>query len=367
MSLDVDGILADLDGQMDPDWAESAAQRVTRALACEEVDYLPVSLNCKLDPWYTIEPREYCWEKEKCLIYRLRPVRDGILIGDDRVLRVASLPDCGTIPSLFDSNIIIHRFEHWIRPVGDRKAVEKLIESGIPDLLNGRGWKVVKDCEYFLDALGNYPNLRRFVKVCFADVQGPLDNAYLVAGDEIYYWMIDAPELVEALVSLMADTQLAWYKMLTETFADAFKEGRASFASVGPARVHVVVDDCELISPEMYDRFSRPYTERVFARYGNMGSVHFCGHNARIRDCIRDTAGLVAADIYRLPAPDDPGFEAEIGAFQEKRIGLQYRCGGGHLIRKDGPEGITTGLHQFSYANSLDEARALMEELHGRV
>lgn len=367
MSLNLEQILADLDRRIDPVWAESSAQRIARALSYEEVDYLPVFLHCNLEPWYEIEPREYCWEKEKCLIYRLRGLRDGILIGDDRTFGVASLPDCGLIASLFDANIIIHRKEHWIRPVGDRKAVEKLIEKGVPDVLNGWGWKVVKENEFFLSALGNYPNLRRFVKVGFADVQGPLDNAYLVAGDDIYYWMYDAPELVDALVNLMMETQLAWYKMLEQTFADAFRENRASFSGLGSARVHLVVDDCEIISPEMYDRFSKPYNEKIFALYGNQGSFHFCGKNRNIRNRLIETKGFIASDIGIYSKPDDPEFPNEINRFKERKIGFQYCRGEWHVIRKGGPEGIVTGMHQFAWAKSPDQAKAVLKELRGQV
>ena len=362
MRLNLEERLAELDRLIDPEWAELSKRRLERSFRYEEVDYLPASVGCPLDSWFQCDSREYIWEKEKTLLYRLSQVYPAAIIGDDRLMVAGTLPDSSLMATLFGANLAVARDSFWVHPIGDRKRIEEIVQNGVPDVLDGWGWKVVKECEFFLKAMEVYPNLRRNVKVIFADVQGPFDNACQLAGQEIYYWLYDSPELVDALVELMTQTQLKWYEMLKTRFSAEFAEGRAVFTAYSGAKAHLVVDHCENISPDMYARFCRPSMEAIFTSFDNRGSVHFCGKNKQIQECIIDTPGVVFVDIIQ-PEKCDPDFQKRINRLQERKIAFNYSNRDGQIIRKDGKEGISTGICQSIYMDSIEQAKALIGEL----
>jgi len=364
MSIDIESYLSDLDHIVDPEWAKKAEQRISRSLNYEEVDYLPVGfVYYPSKPLLQMDPREYVWEKEKALLYRLNRVRDGALLRDDRILTVGKLPDASLIPTMFNASLHIRKMLHWVEPAGDREYIERIIKNGVPDVLDGWGWKVLKELEFFLEALGNYPNLRQSVKVSFG-MQGPFGTAYQVAGSDINYWLYDAPELVEALVDLMTETQLAWYDTLKKYFKTAFKEGRLVFSAGSRANVYLSFDYCENISPDMYERFSKPFNEKIFAKFDNKGAVHFCGNNEQIQKCILDTPGVVYVD-FRDTKPGERYFEQKINLLKKRKIGFQYNHSEAEVIRKGGPEGISTGIYQVGAAETFDKAKDLLKYAKG--
>ena len=359
-----------MDALIDPEQRRRSQERLRRAISWEPVDCLPVQVS-----YPTPEDRRYdaqdwnkdirgiVWEKELMLLYRLnQAVRPGALIGDDRKMSIGTLPDCMLIPTLFQANLAIKKQSFWMKPAGDRKTVEKLIEDGVPDPLDGWGWKVVSEAEFFLDVLGRYPNLRECVRVYFADVQGPFDNACEVVGDDFFYWLYDAPDLAAALIDLMTETQIAWYDFLRTRFADEFRSGRAECSAWGPpANAHLVVDSCECISPEMYRQFSHPYNERIFRKYGG-GSIHFCGKSTQIQECILDTTGLVLADIKQYPI-GIPECRRRFDAMRERKVGILYSHGydSGPVLTKDNAFGLDTGIFQSYGVKTMEDAKKVLK------
>lgn len=367
--------LAELDGLLDPEQRRQSQERVRRAISWEPVDCLPVQVSYPTpeDSRYdqvdwNKDIRGIVWEKELMLLYRLKGVRAGALIGDDRPMAVGTLPDCVLIPTLFESYLTIKKQSFWMKPAGDRKLVEKMIEAGVPDVLDGWGWKIVSEAEFFLDVLGRYPNLREFVKVCFADVQGPFDNACEIVGDDFFYWLYDAPDLAAALVDLMAKTQIAWYDFLRKRFADEFRSGRAECSSWGPpANAHLVVDSCECISAEMYRQFSHPSNEEIFRKCGG-GTIHFCGNNTQIQDALLDTAGLVLADIRQYPL-NAPECRRRFDAMRERKVAILYShdCVRGPLLTKGNAFGLDTGIFQIYGVHTMEDAKKLLKTIRARV
>lgn len=361
--------LAELDSLIDPEQRRRSRERVRRAISWEPVDYLPMQIRYPVpeDRRYDMvdwsrDIRGIVWEKELMLLYRLKSMRMGALIGDDSPMSVSTLPDCVLIPTLFQAYLAVKKQSFWMKPAGDRKTVEKMIEDGVPDLLDGWGWKIVSEAEFFLDVLGRYPHLRDCVKVCFTDVQGPFDNACEVVGDDFFYWLYDAPDLASALIDLMTETQIAWYDFLRTRFADEFRSGRATCSAWGaPANAHLVVDSCECISPEMYRQFSHPYNERIFRKYDG-GTIHFCGNNAQIQEALLDTTGLVLADIkqYRLGTPE---CRRRFDAMRERKVGILYShdSDSGPVLLKDNALGLDTGIFQCYGVKTMEEAKELLK------
>ena len=120
------------------------------------------------------------------------------------------------------------------------------------------------------------------ISVSLLDMAGGLNVAAdLLGGDKLYLAMYEQPEALECLLGKIQQLFLATIagqieaaggedRITTTDFPDYwFPEGRKG---------HVSDDISANISPAMYERFSRPFHDMVFQRYGG-GGLHNCGPN----------------------------------------------------------------------------------------
>ncbi|MCX7427162.1 MAG: hypothetical protein NTW96_16240 [Planctomycetia bacterium] len=120
------------------------------------------------------------------------------------------------------------------------------------------------------------------VGVSLLDMAGGLNVACdLVSGDKLYLAMHQEPDALLCLLEKIQELFLAAIErqieaaggqqfITTTDFPDYwFPEGRKG---------HVSDDISANISPAMYERFSRPFHDMVFRRYGG-GGLHNCGPN----------------------------------------------------------------------------------------
>lgn len=120
------------------------------------------------------------------------------------------------------------------------------------------------------------------ISVSLLDMAGGLNVACdLIGGDKLYLAMYEQSEALECLLAKIQELFLAAIaaqieaaggeQLITTTdFPDYwFPEGRKG---------HVSDDISANISPDMYDRFSRPFHNMIFDNFGG-GGLHNCGPN----------------------------------------------------------------------------------------
>lgn len=148
------------------------------------------------------------------------------------------------------------------------------------------------------------------VSVSLLDMAGGLNVACdLLGAEAMYLAMHEHPASLECLLDRIQDLFLATVerqvqaaggeeRITTTDFPDLwFPEGRKG---------HVSDDISAAISPDLYRRFSLPYHDRLFARYGG-GGLHNCGPNPCLAQYLEHVPSPRAIDLsYRFSRGDLP-------------------------------------------------------------
>jgi len=112
------------------------------------------------------------------------------------------------------------------------------------------------------------------------DLGGPLNSCRdLVETELLYTAMIEQPEPLHHLLSLLTDLQIECYQATIETAGGLERLTCVDMAQIWAPEGHkgFVSDDvCATISPAMFETFSKPYNNRLFARWPG-GLLHNCG------------------------------------------------------------------------------------------
>jgi hypothetical protein len=176
------------------------------------------------------------------------------------------------------------------RPDGDSvAAAREAVQRGMPDLRAGQGGDVFDTGEAFLDVLAQWPVLGRRVNLIHPDAQGPMDNAEVAWGSDIFMAFYDEPELVRAFLDLMSDHYIAflkkWFALVPPTSPYSRHWGLMLKGQI------VLRDDSLMnLSPEIYRDFIRDREARCLRELGG-GMIHFCGRGDHF---IADMAAIQA-------------------------------------------------------------------------
>lgn len=148
------------------------------------------------------------------------------------------------------------------------------------------------------------------ISVSLLDMAGGLNVANdLLGGETLYLAMHENPEALECLLGKIQELFLAAIALQIEAaggedaitatdFPDTwFPEGRKG---------HVSDDISANISPQMYERFSLPYHNMVFGKYGG-GGLHNCGPNPCLQYYLKHTPAPRSIDLtYEYSKKDLP-------------------------------------------------------------
>ena len=158
--------------------------------------------------------------------------------------------------------------------LGSEDAIRRVIEQGVPDLRTGQEQAVWDTAELFLEIMDRWPVLGRWVSLDHPDAQGPMDNAELAWGSEIFLAFYDSSQLVHDFLELMTEHYLAfmskWFEMV--------KPGQTNvhWGLKHPGTIVLRDDSLMNLSPQIYEEFIRDREARCLRELGG-GMIHFCG------------------------------------------------------------------------------------------
>jgi hypothetical protein len=154
------------------------------------------------------------------------------------------------------------------------EALRDTIQKGVPNLRNGQGADVWDTAELFLEIQDKWPVLGRWVSLYHPDTQGPMDNAELAWGSEIFLAFYDSPQLVHDFLELMTEHYLAFMSKWFEMVKPGANNVHWGLKHAGTI---VLRDDSLMnLSPEIYKEFIRDREARCLRELGG-GMIHFCG------------------------------------------------------------------------------------------
>jgi hypothetical protein len=225
------------------------------------------------------------------------------------------------------------------RPLHDVDAIERLVDTGVPDIYRGYGSRVFAMGERYKAIAEAYPKIGKYVHIYHPDLQGPMDICEVVWGSSIFYSLYDRPELVKALLEIVTETYIQFLRAWTE-IVPFHAGGNVHWGLFHKGNIMLRDDSAMNFSPDAFDEFIRPYDQRLLDEFGG-GAIHFCGRGDHYIPLVSEMERLYAINMSQ---PEYNDMEAIYANTVDKGINI-------------------IGLDR----SAAEEAIARGRELHGRV
>jgi hypothetical protein len=281
-----------LDRLVDPEDQRQRLELHLATLRWEQVDRLPLVLNCPVEGDWPHIPLRAAYEDPRLMLLReLGPVYASRQVGDDRLFMVRANYGVGILSSMFGLSPVFTDDDAfpWFAPLDSREAVQELVNRGLPAIPSALGARVLETEQFFQQTLARFDHLGQAVSLCHCDLQGPFCLAEQIWGSDIYLAMYDCPELVHALLDLITEAYLRMMALDKASIGEG-KDVCRQWGLLCRGGVVIREDSATLISPDAYRAFVAPYTARILQAWG--GVVHFCGQGQHLIDVIRELTGL---------------------------------------------------------------------------
>lgn len=223
------------------------------------------------------------------------------------------------------------------QPLNDSDAIRRLVDAGVPDIHQQHGSspqymaRVLPMAEVYLDIARRYPKIAQYVQIYHPDLQGPMDIVEVIWGASVFFALYDQPELVEALLDIVTETYIrcmrAWIGLVP------FRQGgNAHWGLYHRGNLMLRDDSAMNVSHEMFDRFIRPYDQRLLDEFGG-GAIHFCGKGDHYVPSLAEMRNLYAINLSQPEYNDMETIYRNTVDKGIKIIGLERGAGEAALAR----------------------------------
>ena len=304
----LDRCLEDLASRIDPE--EEA--RVHQAW----IDFLEGRMAHRLDqgerfvpPFRTPRPPTVEWPQihvndaladiDTMALHQLSMVSDTLAAGGNTILNVRTNYGVSIMTSQLGCEVVIMSREQGnlptTRPLTGTDAIRAAVDRGVPDLRAGQGADVFDCGERLAELLARYEVLDRWVLLYHPDAQGPIDNAELAWGSDIFLAFYDEPQLVHDFLDLMTEHYLAFLRTWFAAHPPR-SPYTAHWGSLIKGNIMLRDDSLMNLSPAIYDEFILARETRCFAELGG-GAIHYCGRGSHVIDRFARIDGLTAVNL----------------------------------------------------------------------
>jgi uroporphyrinogen-III decarboxylase len=274
----------------DPEWIERAKDRITAVYEGRIPDRVP---------GYTVEdypmpaPARMCFDPELNLDYQIAKLHMMEEDGFDVVAGVYPFLNTTFFPSLFGAEIDVppndlaarkpyyQRTGDWPRVrVHPLKDIRDARHWDVPDVRKcGQGPMLIRMLEYFIR------ETRGRINVGVFHCDGPLFLAHGLMGEQLFVEFYDHPDDVKALLELCARTIIEVTRVQKGIVGEPRTACRFTQDDVtipeGHGGIFMALTQAEMISPEIYREFVRPFDIQVLDAFGG-GGIHTCGNHAHL-------------------------------------------------------------------------------------
>ncbi len=356
--------LEKLEALVDVEHVQAAEARQIAAWRFEPVDRRPTIITVRNDwghkqrdfppDWPQIPYSQTFRDPAKMLVSELTRAYEGALLKDDRAYTIRANYGLVLLPAMVGCPYWQDQENMpWAEAVGSAEEVEAILERGLPDMNSSLAAQVWETEEYFRDMLAPYPKLSQTVRIGCPDAQGPFNTAVNIAGVNVYYWVIDHPELVHRLLQFSTDLYLAVIHHHKQLMAEPMDTGYSfSYRIVGGGRASD--DSAVMMSGQMYAEFVKPYNAQAYA--GTQGGMlHFCGKGDQFFDHMATTPAVTAIQFGN---PEMQDFAARYRIAEANKVCLLWD---GEL--PSSLDHITTGVVHKRIAKTWAQAQAWAAQL----
>jgi hypothetical protein len=317
----IEPYMEDLERRIDPE-VEEALWAAWAAFADGEFEgdlFSPVRAH-KAPPgldWPDIPMNDSLEDYELMALRMLRKCSRMLAEGTGEILAVRCNYGTGILPTVFGAELFVMDAETNTLPTSvplggvaamnlddslkpadateAAKAIQAILERGVPDLRAGLGGKVFEMAAYYQDLFRAYPKVQRYVHIYHPDVQGPMDVCELLWGSALFMALVEAPDLVTRLLALVTETYVQFMRAWAELvpFDDEYA---VHWHMLHKGNIMLRDDSAMNLSPRMFDRFIKPYDGRLLREFGG-GGLHFCGRGDHYIESASEIEGLTTINM----------------------------------------------------------------------
>ena len=233
---------------------------------------------------------EIHYDLEKMFVSQLKPALGIALANGDAVPSVRANVGCGAVCTLLGGlkqNFYTDKMP-WLQ---ERLTTEQVMEMTEESIEESPEFKMgLEQMRYMKEMLKGTG-----IKVFPMDLQGPIDIAHLLLGDDFFYLLYDEPEVVHKTLQLaVAIDTYAMKKCFEIIQPEDYVCHYNCLVLPASSPLKVSEDTSTLLSKDHLLEFMLPYTEQLLANFGG-GYIHYCGDNQhllKIAPTIKKSIGL---------------------------------------------------------------------------
>jgi hypothetical protein len=294
---------------------EKAKQRVRDVWNYREVDHVPISISLKMNPWgYTLE--ELRLDGHKHLRVEMETIKTLLETLPDDYVPTISAGSAGPgayvfLAAAFGAKMDYrHGGDPNYRPTVDRNEpligeLNRAYELKVPDVEKAG---TLPSCLERVAYLAEETEYQIPISLCDAS---PVQDTFALFGflNTFYKAMYKNPEALEHVLDIVTETIILLADKCVEAAGGISNvSSSAEDAGVWQPEGHkgLVADDtcASTCSPEFFNRFSKPFNNRIYRKYGG-GRFHNCGPHPVLDEYLLHDPRIYSIDVrYRYSRND---------------------------------------------------------------
>lgn len=189
------------------------------------------------------------------------------------------------------------------------------------------------------------------------DNQGPFNLVSEIIGRDIYLEVYDHANIVLDILKKITDISIDFVKWQKNLIGEPF-DSHYNFQYRLTGGIRICEDNGLSLSPEHYEKFCKPFNEKLFAEFGG-GVILLCGPPHHLIDNILETKGLKGIIYW---SSDENDLIALHKKAAKKKVGILWY---GEVPEKLESQPNLTGIVVKVQAKTLEEAREIMAKATG--
>ncbi len=276
---------------------ERRKENIRRIWDYRKVDHIPIMLQVVSNPWgYTIQ--EHFLDGDKQYQLEIEGVKQSLkLVPDDYIPSMRPDVGCIVIESALGGEVVFGDDPNQTCTIKEPliKNIDDVYKLKMPDPykdgLVPEGLKRVKNFVEWSD--GQVP-------VSCLDMGGAMNVAFTLLGSvPCLTAMYDAPEALEYLCDFITDVFIHFAEVTIEEAGGIDNITCTDFPYIWcpeGRKGHTSDDISAQYSPQHFNRFSKPYNNKIFQRFGG-GMLHNCGPNPCTSEYLWHDPRIYALDL----------------------------------------------------------------------
>lgn len=382
----LESILRYLEKKVNPDRQQAIRNQYVKALNWKEVETLPLAhsyplpkerisgednlervghsndAQASLDWIYSPEKRFY--DPEKMLLNQLLVGFGSIYfhneLRDDLPFTIRGNFGTVIVPSVYGAEV---RFTEGNTPwASGERGIDYYLDKDPYDFEAGIYPRVSERYKYYREILSNYSNLQESIALVLPDLQGPLEVAASLLGEELYLKLAQDPKKVWRFLRRISETIVGLAKEFEKLTKEHLPEGYThQHGAVIKGNILIREDSAINLSANMYREQVLPHNEFIIEELSG-GGVHFCGDGEHLVDEMASSSHIQCIDLGQPKLMD---LEKLYKAGKENHTPLiRVRFSRDSLLEEDLQDEFPTGLTLRHRASSMSEAKKICKKYY---